>query len=109
MVPKCTLDCDGFQSIVCGGSGAVSANVIDIGRAKPGRSESNLHCAFSALALGVRCRHMVSVAGQAVTSNLRVNVRRPPAGMLGGLEQQERSSFAGDHPLAIAIERLAEF
>ncbi len=101
------LDRQDLQPVVGRGAGAVGADVAHLGRRGADVGERPLHGAGGAVRLRVGGGHVVGVAGEPVAGELGVDPRAAAQRPLERLEHQHRRSLAGDHPLAVAVERLA--
>src|SRR5439155_18652290 len=82
------------------------ANVFGIRAAVPERLS---HCAFRAGALGMGRRHVMRIAGKAVSGNFSVDAGSPATRTIQRFKYQDACTFTRDHAFAKTIERLADF
>src|SRR5215510_11980424 len=58
-------------------------------------------------AVRFRSRHMVSIAVDAITQNLRIDARSATGGALQAFQQEEACSFSCDDSPPVRVKRLA--
>src|SRR4051794_25509115 len=85
----------------------MSVDVIDVRWLQAGLPERHLHRAIAARAFRMRCGDVISIAGEAVTDDLGIDLRTPRFRMLIFLEHDDTGSLAHDEAVAVLVVRTA--